>query len=187
MAQTFVGVTDTVMMGWYGVEELAAVALGSTYFHVVLILGMGYGLAVMPMVAAAQAKGDETQVRRVTRMGLWIGLAFGFLIWPTFWFSGAILNLAGQDPAIAATAQTYLRLAGLAIWPGVLMIVLRSHLSALERPGVVLWAWLGGVVLNAALNWVLIFGNLGAPELGVSGAAIASVGNHVLIFAILDI
>ena len=56
LAQTAIGLTDTVMMGWYGVPELAAVALGASFFHLVLILGMGFALAVMPMVATAQAK-----------------------------------------------------------------------------------------------------------------------------------
>jgi len=106
-------------------------------------------------------------------------------VMPLFWFSGAILLLAGQEPAIAANAQTYLRIAGWGIWPGVALVVLRSHLSALERPSIVLWAWLGGVVLNAGLNWVFIFGNLGAPELGIAGAASASVAVHLLIFTIL--
>ncbi|GAB5446430.1 MATE family efflux transporter [Gymnodinialimonas sp.] len=185
LAQTFIGVTDTVMTGWYGVEELAAVALGSNYFHLILILGMGFGLAVMPMVASAAAREDEAQVRRVTRMGLWISLAFAAAVMPLFWFSEALLLLAGQTPQVSADAQTYLRIAGWAIWPGVLLVVLRSHLSALERPNIVLWAWLGGVVLNAFVNWVLIFGNLGAPELGIAGAAAASVFTHLLIFAIL--
>ncbi|ABD54847.1 MATE family efflux transporter [Jannaschia sp. CCS1] len=185
LAQTFIGVTDTVMMGWYGVEELAAVALGSSYFHLILILGMGFGLAVMPMVASAAAQDDELQVRRVTRMGLWISIAFSALVMPLFWFSEALLLLAGQTAQVSADAQVYLRIAGWAILPGVLLVVLRSHLSALERPNIVLWAWLGGVVLNACVNWVLIFGNLGAPELGIAGAAAASVFTHVLIFAIL--
>ncbi|MBL4628444.1 MAG: MATE family efflux transporter [Roseicyclus sp.] len=185
LAQVFIGVTDTVMMGWYGVEELAAVAIGSSLFYMFLILGMGFGLAVMPMVAAASARDDDRQIRRVTRMGLWIALGFAVLVMPVFWFSGALLLVAEQTPQIASDAQVYLRIAGLAIGPGVLLVVLRSHLSALERPNIVLWAWLGGVVLNAGLNWVLIFGHLGAPEMGISGAATASLGTHVLILVIL--
>jgi MATE family multidrug resistance protein len=106
---------------------------------------------------------------------------------PVFWFSGAILLSLGQEPSVAADGQLYLRIAGLGIVPAVLALVLRSHLSALERPRVVLWAWLGGAALNGAMNWVLIFGNLGAPELGIAGAAIASVGTHVLILLILAI
>lgn len=187
LAQVFIGVTDTVMIGWYGVEELAAVALGSSYFHLILILGMGFGLAVMPMVASAAARDDDQQVRRVTRMGLWIALAFSALVMPLFWFSENLLLMAGQTPEVSANAQIYLRIAGWAIWPGCLLIVLRSHLSALERPNIVLWAWLGGVALNALINWVLIFGNLGAPELGIAGAATASVVTHLLILGILAV
>ncbi len=187
LAQTLIQLTDTVMMGWYGVAELAAVALGSSYFHVILILGLGFALAVMPMAAAAASNDDAQQVRRVTRMGLWLGLAFCTLILPVFWFSGAILLALGQEAQVAADAQTYLRLAGLGIFPAVLGLVLRSHLSALERPRVVLWAWLGGAVLNAGLNWVLIFGNLGAPELGLTGAAVASLVSNTLIFAIIAV
>ncbi|MCU4653575.1 MATE family efflux transporter [Roseibacterium sp. SDUM158016] len=187
LAQTLITLTDTLMMGWYGAEELAAVALGGSYFHVVLILGMGFGLAVMPMVAAAASNEDVQAVRRVTRMGLWIGILFSLAILPALWFSGAILLALGQAPQIASDAQDYLRIAGLAILPAVLGLVLRSHLSALERPRIVLWAWLGGAALNAGMNWVLIFGNLGAPELGIQGAALASLGTQILIFIVLAV
>jgi MATE family multidrug resistance protein len=185
LAQVAIQVTDTVMMGWYGVPELAAVALGGSYFHVVLILGMGFGLAVMPMVAAAAANDDRRQVRRITRMGLWIALIFSALVMPLFWFSGAILLAVGQTEAIAEMAQTYLRIAGWGIAPAVVMTVLRSHLSALDHARVVLWATMAGAVLNAAINWVLIFGNLGAPELGIAGAAYASIGTQALIALVL--
>lgn len=185
LAQVAITLTDTVMMGWYGVEQLAAVALGGSFFHVVLILGMGFGLAVMPMVAAAAANGDRRQVRRITRMGLWIGLIFSGLVMPVFWFSGAILLAVGQTETVAANTQLYLRIAGWGIAPAVLMTVFRSHLSALDHARIVLWATLAGAVLNAGMNWVLIFGNLGAPELGIAGAAIASVGTHALIALVL--
>jgi MATE family multidrug resistance protein len=63
--------------------------------------------------------------------------------------------------------------------------VFRSHLSALDHARIVLWATVAGAVLNAGINWVLIFGNLSAPELGIAGAAIASVGTHLLIALVL--
>jgi multidrug resistance protein, MATE family len=185
LAQTSIGLTDTIMVGWYGVPELAAVALGASYFHIVLIIGMGFALAVMPMVAAAVANDDKTQARRVTRMGLWLAAIFSALSLPLFWFSGALLLALGQEPQVAADAQDYLRIAGGAIGFAVMFMVLRSHLSALEHTKVVLWATLAAVLLNAGLNWVLIFGNLGAPELGLRGAAFASLGTHGLMFLVL--
>lgn len=187
VATNVITLTDTVMVGWYGVPELAAVALGGSFLAVVLIVGMGFALAVVPMAAAAAAQDDRTQVRRVTRMGLWIGVMFGIAVLPLFWFSAAIFGALGQEPALSDLAQGYLRVAGTGVLPGVLMLVLRSHLSALERTRIVLWATLAGVVLNAGLNWVFIFGNLGMPELGVRGAAIASAGTHVLMFLVLAV
>jgi MATE family multidrug resistance protein len=185
LAQIALHVTDTVMLGWYGVEALAAVVLGASVFFTVFVLGGGFGQAVMPMVAAARGGGDEAQVRRATRMGLWLSIGFGLTTYPAFWHSGAILRAAGQEPGVAALAQDYLRVAGLGMVPALLVMTLKSYLAALMRTQLVLWVTLAGVGLNALLNWALIFGRLGAPELGVTGAAIASVATQAATFAAL--
>ncbi len=185
LAQIALHVTDTVMVGWYGVTELAAVVLGGATFFIFFILGSGFAQAVMPMVAAALGQGDEAQVRRDTRMGLWLSLFYGVAVYPALWWSGALLLALGQAPEVAALAQDYLRVAGLGMVPALLIMGMKSFLSSVERAGVVLWATLAGAVLNAVLNWAFIFGNWGAPELGVRGAALASVATQVLTLAIL--
>lgn len=175
VAQFALHVTDTIMLGWYGVVPLAAGVLAASSFFVMFVLGSGFAKAVMPMVAHAQAQGDEVQVRRVARMGLWLSILFGVLIYPVFWWSEAILLALGQAPDVSALGQEYLRIAGLGMIPALLVMVLKSYLSALERTQVVLWITVAAVPLNAAINWALIFGNWGAPELGVRGAAIATL------------
>ncbi|EEW25429.1 MATE family efflux transporter [Rhodobacter ferrooxidans] len=180
LAQMALHVTDTVMLGWYGVTELAAVVLGSSAFFIVFILGSGFAQAVMPMVAQAIGRGDEVQVRRDTRMGLWLSIGFGVISYPLFWQSGTILLALGQKPEVAALAQDFLRIAGLGMIPALLVMVFKSYLGALERTQVVLWTTIAAVVVNAGMNWMLIFGNGGAPELGVRGAAISSVTAQVL-------
>lgn len=179
LAQMALHVADTVMMGWYGVTELAASVLGASSFFVVFILGSGFAQAVMPMVAAALAEGDETQVRRDTRMGLWLSILYGAACYPLFWWSGPVLLALGQKPEVAALGQDYLRVAGLGMIPALMVMALKSYLAALGRTQVVLWVTLGAVVLNVGLNWVFIFGNWGAPELGVVGAAIATLSVQV--------
>ncbi|NUB43939.1 MATE family efflux transporter [Fertoebacter nigrum] len=185
LAQMALHVTDTVMLGWYGVAELAAVVLGASVFFITFILGAGFAQAVMPMVAQALGRGDEAQVRRDTRMGLWLSIGFGVLTYPLFWWSEAILLAAAQQPEVAELAQDYLRIAGFGMIPALLVMVLKSYLAALERTQVVLWATIAAVVANIGLNWALIFGNWGAPELGVQGAAIASVAVQVLTLLVL--
>jgi multidrug resistance protein, MATE family len=175
LAQFAVGLTDTVMIGWYGVAELAALVLANSYHFTIFIMGSGFAWAVMPLVAAAAGTADDRQVRRVTRMGLWISILFGGAAMPLYLWSGPILIALGQEPQVAADAQGYLRIIAIGLIPSLLVMVLKSYLAALGRTQVVFWVMLGMAVLNALLNWALIFGNWGAPELGIRGAAIASV------------
>ncbi|OHC46093.1 MAG: MATE family efflux transporter [Rhodobacteraceae bacterium GWE1_64_9] len=174
LAQMLLHVVDTVILGWYGVTELAAVVIGSSSFFVVFILGSGFAQAVMPMVAQALGRGDETEVRRATRMGLWLSLLFGVVSYPLFWWSGDIMLALGQRPEVAQLAQDFLRVAGLGILPALVVMTLKSHLAALERTQVVLWVTVAAVFLNAGLCYPLVFGRWGMPELGVAGAGVAS-------------
>jgi multidrug resistance protein, MATE family len=185
LAQMSLHVTDTVLLGWYGVRELAAVVLATSFFFMLFILGSGFGIAVMGMVASAVGRQDEVQVRRDTRMGLWLSILYGMAIVPVMWWSAPILRFAGQDPEVARLAQDFLRIGGWGIVPALLIMVFKSYLAALEKTQVVLWVTLAAVVVNFAIAWVLIFGHWGAPEMGVRGAAIASLTVQTFSFILL--
>lgn len=178
LAQFAIGLTDSMMVGWYGVEALAAVTLASSYFFVLFLTGAGFGWAVMPMVAAANAAGDETSARRATRMGLWLSVLFSAAAMPLLWWSEQILLALGQGEAVAAEAARYLRIAGWGLFPALLVMVLKSYLAALERTQVVLWITVLAALANALANYGLIFGHWGLPELGIRGAALASILTH---------
>ncbi len=180
LAQFAIGLTDTVMLGWYGVEALAAVTLAGSYFFVLFLFGAGFGWAVMPMVATAAAEENETSIRRSTRMGLWLSLLYAALVMPLLWWAYPVLILLKQEPEVARTAAQYLRVAGWGLFPALLVMVLKSYLAALERTQIVLWITVAAAVVNGITNFALIFGNWGAPELGVIGAAIASVVTQIV-------
>ncbi|MGX9354919.1 MATE family efflux transporter [Roseobacteraceae bacterium S113] len=180
LGQFAIGLTDTVMMGWYGVESLAALVLGSSLFFVFFLTGSGFAWAVMPLVAAAS--GDEQAIRRITRMGLWLSTLFAVACLPIFWFSAPLLRGLGQDAALASDAQIYLRIVGPAILPALGVMAIKSYLAALERTAIVFWITVLAVVVNGVVNYALIFGNWGAPELGVAGAAWASVAVQMVSF-----
>ncbi|MEM6617976.1 MAG: MATE family efflux transporter [Pseudomonadota bacterium] len=175
VAQILTHVTDAVMLGWYSVAAFAALTLAAQIFFVIFLVGSGFAFAVMPLVATAHGAGDRRQVRRLVRMGCWIVIGFAALMVAPLWFLEPILLAAGQNPEHAALAQEYMRIAVWGLFPGLLIMVLKSWFGALERAGVVLAATLVAAAANVFFNWVLIFGNLGFPELGVRGAAIASV------------
>lgn len=187
LAQMALHVTDTVMVGWYGLVPLAAVVLGASSFFIVFVVGSGFAKAVMPMVAAALGRGDEAEVRRDTRMGLWLSIGYGIVVIPAFWWSGPILLALGQNAEVSAIAQDYMRIVGFGMVPALAVTVLQSYLSALHRTQVVLWVTLAAVGLNIAVNWVLIFGNWGLPEMGARGAAFATISTQLLSLVVLCI
>ncbi|MEP1328921.1 MATE family efflux transporter [Pseudophaeobacter sp.] len=180
VAQFAIGMTDSVMLGWYGAAALAAVTLAGSYFFVFFLLGAGFAIAVMPLVAAAAGAGEDRQIRRATRMGLWLSLLYCVAAMPVLLFSEQILLALGQKPEVAGPASAYLQLAGWGLFPALLVMVLKSYLAALERTQIVLWITILAAVVNGFVNYALIFGNWGAPEMGIAGAAIASIATQTV-------
>ena len=133
LAHFSIGMTDTVMMGWHSVAGLAALVLGSTMFFVLFILGAGFSAAIMPLVASAEAQGDQLRVRRVTRMGFWLSALYGLVVLPAFWWSSPLLQAFGQQLSLAEEVQRYLRIAGFAIVPALLMMVCLLYTSPSPR------------------------------------------------------
>ncbi|WP_298675772.1 MATE family efflux transporter [uncultured Lentibacter sp.] len=185
VAQMSINLIDTLMLGWYDVDALAAQVLASTLFFVFFIFGSGFAWAVMPKVAAAEGAGDERGARRVTRMGLWASIMFGVAVMPFFIWSEPVLLALGQTPALAALGAEYLMVAGWGIFPALMVMTLKSFLAALEKTQAVLWITVAAVFANALVNYALIFGNWGAPELGILGAAWASLVVQLLSFALI--
>ncbi|WP_289041263.1 MATE family efflux transporter [uncultured Aliiroseovarius sp.] len=175
LAQFAVQIIDTIMLGWYGVEELAAVTLAGTFLFLFIIMGSGPAWALMPMIAEASEEGDDVRMRRLTRMAMWFSVGFALTALPLMWMSAPILRAMGQDGELSLMAQDYLRIAGVGLVPALLVMSLKSYLAALEHTRIVLWATLLAAGMNGVINYALIFGNWGAPELGLQGAAIASV------------
>lgn len=187
LAQVAIGLVDTLMLGRYSVEALAASVLATSFWFVVFIVGSGFAFAVMPMVAEAAAKDDEIRARRVTRMGLWLSVLFAAVFLPSMIWSQPLFELLGQTEALSKGAQDYLRIAGFGLFPALCVMVLKSWLAALERTQIVFWITVAAVGVNAGLNWLLIFGNWGFPEMGLRGAALASVGTHLASLAAMGL
>jgi len=176
LAQNAMQTTDVLMMGWLGPDALAAGTLGFNIYFTPMIFGMGLLLAVAPMVAFEIGRRAHSvrDVRRTVRQGFWIALMVAIPLWVLMWNGEAILVAMGQDPELSADAGGYLRAMQWALLPFYFFVVLRSFVSALERPGWALAIMLVAVTFNAFANWVLMFGNLGFPALGIVGTGIAT-------------
>lgn len=184
LAQVAMTATDVMMIGRLGADMLAAGALGSNLYFAPLILGLGLVYAASPMMATelGRKRHSVRDIRRTVRQGLWLAILGAIPIWIILWNGEAILLAMGQEPALAEQAGIYLRWLQWAILPFYGYIVLRSFISALERPGWALVIMFIAVAFNALGNWLLIFGNLGFPKMGIAGSGLATSLSSAFMF-----
>ncbi len=176
LAQAAMTATDVMIIGRLGAEALAAGALGSNLYFAPLIFGLGLAYATSPMMATelGRKRHSVRDVRRTVRQGLWLSALVSIPIWLLLWNAESVLLLMGQDPSLAREAGIYVHGLQWAVLPFYGYIVLRSFISALEQPRWALIIMVIAVALNALLNWVLVFGKLGAPALGIFGSGLAT-------------
>ncbi|MBP0617676.1 MATE family efflux transporter [Jiella mangrovi] len=185
LAQVTMNVTDTVMVGWLGAAELAATVLATQAFFLFFIFGSGFAHAAVPLAAGAQGRGDIRGVRRSIRMSVWVLAIYGALTLIPLTFLEPILLALDQKPETARLAGAYMALGQWSMFPALLILSLRAYLTVVNRAYLMLTVIVAGALANAGFNWVFIFGHLGAPALGIVGAAMATLLSNLLMAALL--
>ena len=183
LAQMAMGVTNTVMVGRLGALPLAAAGLGGMLYFTGGVLLQGILSAVAPLAAHALGAGDRAAAGRIGGAGLVLALLLAVPFVAALTSLDRLLQWLGYDAALAAEIGRFLRAIA---WGGPAFLgfaVLRSLLAALSHTRAIMAVLLLCVAGNAGLNWVLIYGHLGAPALGVAGSGYASATNQWLILA----
>jgi MATE family multidrug resistance protein len=185
LGQTAMTATDVLMMGRLGPDALAAGSLGANLYFMPLIFGIGLMIATSPMIATelGRKRHSVRDVRRTVRQGLWLSVMVAIPIWLFLWQAEPILIAMGQEPRLAAMAGSYVHTLMWACLPFHAYLVLRSFISALERPRWALIIVFAAVAINAFANWCLMYGNLGFPALGLPGSGLATSLSSALMFA----
>ncbi len=164
------GVVDTLMVGKLGGAAIAAVALGNFYFFNVSVFGIGLLCAIDPVVAQAVGAGDPDGVARGVQRGLVLAMAVSLMVMAALVPGEWLLTALDQPPEVVRETAVYARRRLLGVIPFYLFAVLRQTLQAMGPVRPVIIAAVIGNVVNAACNWLLIFGHAGAPALGVEGS-----------------
>ena len=181
VSQMLLGVADTVMIGQLGVKELAVLTFANSLFYVPFVFGIGVLTAVSVFTASAAGSGDESAGRASCRHGTYIATALGLLLFAVSYAVSMNLGLFRQPPEVEAMTGSYFRIIMASMVPALMSIALKNHADALGRPWPPFWIFLGGVVLNVFLNWVMIYGKLGCPMLGLEGGAYATLISRMAI------
>jgi MATE family multidrug resistance protein len=168
------GVVDTIMLGRFSLEALDAAALGNVWLWGTMIFGMGVAFGLDPIVSHAHGAGDGKRVGRATHHGIVTALLVSIPLGLLWLMTEPVLVLFGQDAQLAAQAHEYvvIQIPSLAFF--LVFNTLRQYLQGRGIVAPALWVMLAANVFNAAVNYALIFGNWGAPEMGLAGAGIAT-------------
>ena len=175
VSQILMGLTDSAMVGHVGKVPLAAAAFAGSVFGLFFIVGTGLLVPVSVLVARAHGAGRPDECGQWLRHGLAVALAVGVFEALVTSVLAAQLHRFGQPAEVVAAVNPFFVIIGVSLVPTFLFQVLRQTSEALGRPWQPMFILFSSVGLNALLNWVFIFGHLGAPALGLTGSGCSTL------------
>lgn len=174
---------DNIMIGWHSVDELAASSFVNNILNLLIMTELGFAAGMTPIIGSHNGRGDVASVGLTLRNGLvvngLIGLASVVLLAVVY----ALLGHFGQEPELLPLIRPYFVIVGISTLFSLGFNTLKQFTDGICRPVVSMVFLLLGNVVNIFGNWVLIYGKLGFPEMGLVGAGISTLFSRILIFA----
>lgn len=174
------GVVDSVMVGQVGAAPLAAAAIGHGLFVLILIFGIGVSMAISPLVAMFVGSGMQERTGTIFRHGFLVNTILGIMLSIGGYYFAHILYYLDQPDEVTYRAVQYMQILSLSIIPVMIFQTYRQFIEGLSimKPAMVVTILAN--FINVFVNWILIFGNLGAPALGLAGAGWATFTTRTL-------
>lgn len=174
-----VGFADTLMIGKYGTDELAAAAFVNNLFMVPIVMQIGFAGGITPLVGALYGRGDSDGVGRTLRMALRLNIAMSLVLTAIMGVLFFFLDRMGQDPALLPLIRPYYLLVLVSIPVSGIFFACQQTSNGVNDTAMPMWVILAGNLMNVVGNYALIFGNFGAPELGLTGAGTSTLAARV--------
>ncbi|MED5543619.1 MAG: MATE family efflux transporter [Pseudomonadota bacterium] len=177
LLQMAIFATDVMFVARLGQQALAASSLAVAMIAVLMMGVNGLTSACAPLIAAELGRRENAvrEVRRTTRMALWLAVILGLVCIVICQFAEEFMLATGQDPALARLGGDFLALLSVGILPMGVANVLRTFVSALGRPYFATAITAASILVNIVGDYALVFGHFGMPALGLTGAALASI------------
>jgi MATE family multidrug resistance protein len=179
------GVEDTMFVGRVSAEAMGAVSVGSMIFFTAAIFASGLLLGLDTVVSQAFGADDRGDHHHSLVNGVWLALLLVLPVMAVIWASIPLLARFGIDPAVLAVARVYLRVLNWSTLPLLLYFGFRRYLQAVNVVRPIMIALISANLINLAGNWLLVFGNLGAPRLGAEGSGWATCISRVYMMLFL--
>lgn len=180
LGHTFVQFIDNVMVGQLGTAELAAVSLGNSFMFIAMSLGIGFSTAITPLVAEADAAKNFSRGKSAFKHGLFLCTVLGISLFLLVFFAKPLMYLMKQPIEVVELAIPYLDLVAVSLIPLIIFQAFKQFSDGLSMTRYPMYATILANVVNVFLNYVLIFGKFGFPELGIVGAAYGTLASRVV-------
>lgn len=171
LGHTFVGLVDNIMVGQLGSAQLAAVSLGNSFIFVAMSVGIGFSTAITPLVAEADSEKNFEKGKSSFKHGLFLCTVLSILLFLTLLLAKPLMYVMEQPEEVVSLAIPYLDLVGFSLIPLIVFQGFKQFSDGLSLTKYPMYATILANVLNVFFNYVLIFGKLGFPEMGIVGAA----------------
>lgn len=185
LGHTFVAFADNIMVGQLGTAELAAVSLGNSFVFIAMSLGIGFSIAITPLVAEADSAGKKADAKSALKHGLVLCTILGFSLFGIILLSKPLMHLMKQPAEVVALAMPYLDLVAFSLVPLIMFQAFKQFSDGLSQTKYPMYATIIANVVNIVLNYLLIFGSFGFPKLGIVGAAIGTLISRIIMVAFI--
>lgn len=180
LGHTFVSFIDNIMVGQMGTAELAAVSLGNSFMFIAMSIGIGFSTAITPLIAEADSSNNLEQAKSAYKHGLFLCTTLGILLFLLVFFSKPLMYLMQQPTEVVELAIPYLDLVAFSLIPLIIFQAIKQFSDGMSMTRYPMYATLIANIVNVVLNYLLIFGKFGFPELGIVGAAYGTLASRII-------
>ncbi|WP_209405922.1 MATE family efflux transporter [Pseudozobellia sp. WGM2] len=183
LGHTFVQLADNIMVGQLGTAQLAAVSLGNSFVFIAMSIGIGFSTAITPLVAEADGAGNKADAKSALKHGLALCTVIGLSLFGIILLAKPLMYMMEQPPEVVELAIPYLDLVAFSLVPLIVFQAFKQFSEGLSQTRYPMYATIIANIVNIVLNYLLIFGAFGFPEMGIVGAAIGTlVSRFVMVF-----
>lgn len=187
LGHTIVGIVDNIMVGKLDPDNLAAVSLGNSFLFIAMSIGIGFSAAITPVVAEADSQNNSDRLRKAFSNGFLLCLFLGVFLFIAILICKPLLKLLGQPQIVVDLAIPYLDIVAFSLIPLLMFQSLKQYSDGLSMTSYSMYATIFANLINILVNYVLIFGKFGFPQLGIIGAAIGTLISRLIMFIVLYI
>lgn len=175
---------DNIMIGWYGVDDLAASSFVNGIINLFIFTELGFACGLTPVVGSLFGKNDSRGIGAAVKNGLAVNGAVGITGLVVLAIIYAFLDRFGQEPELLPIIRPYFIVVGISTIFALGFNTLKQFSDGICRPVVAMCLLMGGNLLNIFGNWVLIYGKLGFPELGLLGAGLSTLFSRIAMLVV---